>query len=108
MTRHPSSPCLPRPPSDPASPDPTHLAGEGRELEDMEGLVKDGRVVGDVDKHGDLPTPDLLPLADEVVLEELSQLAVSEGDQAFLVTPTQYGSTGSVRSWDVTTGGPAH
>ena len=55
----------------------------------MDGLVKDRGVVGDVDKHGDLPLPHSLPLPDEVVLEETGQLALTKRDHSILTTPTE-------------------
>ena len=53
----------------------------------MHGFIKDGGIVGDVDNHGDFALPDTLPLAHKVVLEELCQLALAEGNHSVVTIP---------------------
>lgn len=51
-----------------------HLLGEGRELEDVERLIEAGRVLVDVDHHGD-PAG-----TTEEELQEVGQLGLPEGN----------------------------
>lgn len=56
----------------------THLFGDGRELHDVEGLVIGGGALVDVDDHR------RFAFAAEKSLEELGELALSEGDAVVL------------------------
>ncbi len=69
-----------------------YLASESRELEDMKSFIKGRGIVGDIDKHGDLSLPHPLPLANKIVLEEVSEFAISKGNKPLLITPKQYNS----------------
>ena len=66
----------------------TYLASQSRELEHMDGLVKDRSIVGDIDKHGDLALPEGLPLSgtNKVVLKETSQFALPERHHSLFST----------------------
>ena len=58
----------------------TYLASQSREFEHMDGLIKYGGIVGDIDKHSDLALPEglSLPSTNKVVLKEPSQFTLPE------------------------------